>query len=92
MCVCLQKGDVILVTTMNASGNWKGMVKGCDKIGTFKFGKVQPLIHESNGLEKSKPQNAAKHRPKSLHQLLRTIGMEVVVICFKNWMFEKKKF
>ncbi|KAL5233995.1 hypothetical protein ACI65C_001405 [Semiaphis heraclei] len=68
------KGDVILVTTMNASGIWKGMVKGCDRIGTFKFGKVQPLVNESNGLEKSK-QNA-KHRPKSLLQLLRTIGME----------------
>lgn len=60
---------------MNASGIWKGMVKGCDRIGTFKFGKVQPLVNESNGLEKSK-QNS-KHRPKSLLQLLRTIGMEV---------------
>ncbi|KAF0771509.1 Sterile alpha motif domain-containing protein 5 [Aphis craccivora] len=68
------KGDVILVTTMNASGIWKGMVKGCDRIGTFNFEKVQPLMNESNGLEKSK-QNA-KHRPKSLLQLLRTIGME----------------
>lgn len=60
---------------MNASGIWKGMVKGCDRIGTFNFGKVQPLMNESSGLEKSK-QNA-KHRPKSLLQLLRTIGMEV---------------
>ncbi|XP_025424740.1 uncharacterized protein LOC112693762 [Sipha flava] len=68
------KGDVILVTTMNASGIWKGMLKGCDKIGTFKFGKVQPLVNESNGLEKTK--QSAKHRPKSLLQLLRTIGME----------------
>lgn len=65
---------------MNASGIWKGMVKGCDKIGTFKFGKVQPLLNESNGLEKCK-QNA-KHRPKSLLQLLRTIGMEVFTIIF----------
>lgn len=69
---------MILVTTMNASGIWKGMVKGCDRIGTFKFGKVQPLVNESNGLEKSK-QNA-KHRPKSLLQLLRTIGMEVYAV------------
>lgn len=65
---------------MNASGIWKGMVKGCDKIGTFKFGKVQPLVNESNGLEKTK-QNA-KHRPKSLLQLLRTIGMEVFKIVY----------
>lgn len=78
---------------MNASGIWKGMVKGCDRIGTFKFGKVQPLINESNGLEKSKQPNnnnsRTKHRPKSLLQLLRTIGMEVLhlfwfffVVCF----------
>lgn len=65
---------------MNASGIWKGMVKGCDRIGTFKFGMVQPLINESNGLEKSK-QNA-KHRPKSLLQLLRTIGMEVFTLSY----------
>jgi len=75
-CFCVpQKGDAILVTAMNASGVWKGMVKGCDRVGTFKFGKVQPLVHESNGLEKNCAQNA-KHRPKSLLQLLRTIGME----------------
>ncbi|XP_050531650.1 SAM and SH3 domain-containing protein 1-like [Daktulosphaira vitifoliae] len=70
------KGDVILVTTMNASGIWKGMVKGCDRIGTFKFVNVQPLVNESNGLEKNKQQKTVKHRPKSLLQLLRTIGME----------------
>lgn len=71
---------------MNASGIWKGMVKGCDRIGTFKFGKVQPLINESNGLEKSKQpnnnNNRTKHRPKSLLQLLRTIGMEVLQFFF----------
>lgn len=67
---------------MNASGIWKGMVKGCDRIGTFKFEKVQPLVNESNGLEKSK-QNA-KHRPKSLLQLLRTIGMEVCATLFSD--------
>jgi len=76
-----QRGDVILVTTMNASGIWKGMVKGCEKIGTFKFGKVQPLVNESNGLEKNKPNT--KHRPKSLLQLLRTIGMEVYCYPYK---------
>jgi hypothetical protein len=65
---------------MNASGIWKGMLKGCDKIGTFKFGKVQPLVNESNGLEKTK--QSAKHRPKSLLQLLRTIGMEVFEIIY----------
>lgn len=74
---------------MNASGIWKGMVKGCDRIGTFKFGKVQPLMNENNGIEKSK-QNA-KHRPKSLLQLLRTIGMEVsttfIIFCPSIYTF-----
>lgn len=65
----LQKGDLIEVLSMNASGLWRGRAHG--RVGHFKFINVELMS------EASLRPRPCRHRPQTLEQMLRTIHMEV---------------
>lgn len=77
-----QKGDVIDVINMNASGLWRGIAH--NRVGHFKFVNVEVLsdrIIRNSASAKWLHKNAAlygfhKSRPTTVEELLHRIGMQ----------------
>lgn len=86
----LQKGDIIDVINMNASGLWRGIVH--NKVGHFKFMNVEVLpdgrmLRNNNTGSKWLHKNAAmfgfhKSRPSSVEELLHRINLPEYVSVF----------
>ena len=81
----LQRGDTIDIIAMNPSGLWRGRCQG--RIGHFKFINVELLpdrhiFRSSEQRQKSatsqKMQNSQDGPPKTVEDLLKRIGLEVI--------------
>lgn len=79
----LQKGDIIDVISMNASGIWRGHCNG--RVGLFKFVNIevladQRILHKTNNIVTSSNRNNHKIRsaggPVSVDELLHRIGLK----------------
>jgi hypothetical protein len=85
--VSLQRGDIIDIISMNASGLWRGKSQG--RVGHFKFINVelQPDRHTLRQQRKSQaklqametPTTSSGGPPKTVEDLLKRIGLEVCV-------------
>lgn len=77
----LQKGDIIDVLSMNASGLWKGICHG--KRGTFKFINVELLSERSvNPRKELRWHRNIKAKPKSVEDLLQKINLQEHISVF----------
>lgn len=73
MCIILQKGDIIEVMSMNASGIWRGRCHG--RIGHFKFINVE-VLPENRRINNVKSMNRMSNGPASVEELLLRIGLK----------------
>lgn len=70
----LQKGDIIEVMSMNASGIWRGRCHG--RIGHFKFINVEVLPENRSRINNVKSANRMSNGPASVEELLLRIGLK----------------
>lgn len=72
----MQKGDIVEVMSMNASGIWRGRCHG--RVGHFKFINVEVLPEQRcrNIVMTANNRNAANGAPKSVEDLLQRIGLK----------------
>lgn len=77
--IFFQKGDIIDIISMNASGQWKGVCQG--RRGTFKFINVE-LLPERKCRKEVKWHHNIKTKPRSVEDLLQTIGLQEHISVF----------
>ena len=78
-----QKDDIIDIISMNPSGFWKGVCHG--KVGIFKF--INVVIIPDRAGERSRKNSRGRSinrgsKPRSVHELLRRIGLEEHIAVF----------
>ena len=93
MFILKQRGDTIDIIAMNPSGLWRGRCQG--RIGHFKFINVELLpdrhvLRSSEQRQKSvtsqRMQNSQDGPPKTVEDLLKRIGLEVIFYdFFRAW-------
>ena len=84
-CLHPQKGDVIDVIAMNASGLWRGVLHS--RVGNFKFINVELLSekmcqrvaegHQRPTAKYGRHCGSARGRPRSVEELLQRMNLEV---------------
>lgn len=81
MALKFQKGDVIDILSMNASGQWKGVCHG--KKGTFKFINVELLSERAvKARREMKWHRNIKGKPTSVEDLLQKINLQEHISVF----------
>ncbi len=85
-----QKGDIIDVLSMNASGVWKGFLNG--RIGHFKFINVEVIPELKGGGGKvlnNKMDRTRNACPSTVDELLNRIGLReyTSVFVLNGWVF-----
>lgn len=69
-----QKGDIIDVLAMNASGVWRGRLNGI--IGHFNFVNVEVLPEQKGKAIKKPERSSRKACPETVAELLTRIGLK----------------
>lgn len=72
---CSQKGEIIEVMSMNASGIWRGR-SGHGRMGHFKFINVEVLPENRSRIVKSANRISKNTGPSSVEDLLLRIGLK----------------
>lgn len=74
LAIIFQKGDVIEVLQMSASGLWQGRAHG--RTGLFKFINIELLGERTSRKPRAGTRNS-RNKPRTVEELLKRIGMEV---------------